>query len=128
MNDRELELARGITQQLDRGLNTIEPLALARLRSAREIAVAAMERRPALALAPAAGNDARSGVLQYFNPRYVVPAIALLLAIMGTVYWQAQQQQNDDVMDIDAKLLSGDLPIDAYLDKGLDTWLKRTSQ
>ena len=126
MNDREFELARGIAQQLDRGLDTIEPLALARLRSAREIAVASLERRPALALAPATGPGARSGAAHYFNPRYVLPAIALLLAIMGTVYWQAQQ--NDDVMDIDAKLLSGDLPIDAYLDKGLDTWLKRTSQ
>lgn len=126
MNDREFELARGIAQQLDRGLDTIEPLALARLRSAREIAVAAMERRPALALAPATSSGSRSGVSQYFNPRYVLSAVALLLAIMGTVYWQTQQ--NDDVTDIDAKLLSGDLPIDAYLDKGLDTWLKRTSQ
>src|SRR5262245_25916500 len=120
MNDREFELARGIAQQLDRGLDTIEPLALARLRSAREIAVGALERRPALALAPATSSSgARSGVSHYLNPRYVLPAIALLLVIMGTVYWQAQQ--NDDVMDIDAKLLSGDLPIDAYLDKGLDT-------
>ena len=126
MNDRELELARGITQQLDRGLETLEPLALARLRSARETAVAAMERRPAIALAAASGTSGRSGVLHYFNPRYVLTAIALMLAVMGTVYWQTQQ--NDDVMDIDAKLLSGDLPIDAYLDKGLDTWLKRTSQ
>ena len=126
MNDREFELARGIAQQLDRGLDMIEPLALARLRSAREIAVAAMERRPALALAPVDGSGSRSGVSHYFNPRYVLSAIALLLAIMGTVYWQTQQ--NDDVTDIDAKLLSGDLPIDAYLDKGLDTWLKRTSQ
>lgn len=126
MNDRESELARGIAQQLDRGLDTIDPRALARLRSAREMAVAVLERRPALALAPAAGPTVRPGVLHYFNPRYILPLAALLLAIMGTVYWQSQP--NDDATDIDAKLLSGDLPIDAYLDKGLDSWLKRTSQ
>ena len=126
MNDRESALAGGITRQLDRGLDTIDPLALARLRSAREMAVTVLERCPALALAPAAGSNARSGVLHYFNPRYILPLAALLLAIMGTVYWQSQQ--NDDTTDIDANLLSGDLPIDAYLDKGLDPWLKRTSQ
>jgi hypothetical protein len=127
MNNRESEIAREIAQRLDLGLDAIEPLALARLRSAREMAVAAVQRQPAFALASASGpTGARSGMMHYFNPRYVLPAIVLLLAIMGTVYWQTQQ--NDDVMDIDAKLLSGDLPIDAYLDKGLDTWLKRTSQ
>jgi hypothetical protein len=127
MTDRESQLARGITRQLDQGLDTIDPLALARLRSAREIAVAAMQRRPALALAPARGAGGRSGVLQYFNPRFVLPLAALLIAVMGAVYWQ-QSQQGDDMAEIDAKLLSGDLPIDAYLDKGLDSWLKRTSQ
>lgn len=126
MTDRESELARGITRRLDAGLDSIDPHALARLRAAREIAVAAMERRPALALAPQSASTARPGVLHYFNPRYLLPAAALLLAIVGTVYWQ-QSQQNDEMADIDAKLLSGDLPIDAYLDKGLDAWLKRTS-
>src|SRR5262245_2335788 len=126
MNDRETALAREITAQLDRGLDTIDPAALARLRAAREIAVTVLERRPAVALAPAAASSARSGVLHYFNPRYVLPLAALVLAIMGTVYWQSQQ--SDDTTEIDAKLLSGDLPIDAYLDKGLDPWLKRTSQ
>jgi hypothetical protein len=65
-------------------------------------------------------------VLHYFNPRYLLPLVALLLAIMGAVYWQTQQ--SDEAAEIDANLLSGDLPIDAYLDKGLDSWLKRTSQ
>lgn len=126
MNDRESQIARGITQQLDRGLDTIDPFALARLRSARETAVAALERRPVLALAPAGGPNARHTVLHYFNPRYILTLAALLLAIIGTVYWQSLP--TDDATDIDAKLLSGDLPIDAYLDKGLDPWLKRTSQ
>jgi len=125
MNDRESQLARGITKQLDQGLGTIDPIVLARLRSAREIAVGAMQRRPALVLASDNGSGGRPGVLHYFNPRYILPLAALLIAVMGTVYWQ--QSQTDDATDIDANLLSGDLPIDAYLDKGLDSWLKRTS-
>lgn len=127
MNNRESQIARGITQQLDQGLDTIDPLVLTRLRLAREAAVSTLKRQPVLALAPASGSGSRSAKLQNFNPRYIVALAALLLAIMGTVYWQ-QSQQGDDATDIDAKLLSSDLPIDAYLDKGLDSWLKRTSQ
>lgn len=125
MNDRESEIARGITRQLDSSLDTLDPSTLARLRSAREIAVAALERRPALAFAAGSISTGRPGILHYLSPRYVVPAAALLLAIIGTAY--LQQSQNDEIADIDANLLSGDLPIDAYLDKGLDSWLKRTS-
>ena len=29
------------------------------------------------------------------------------------------------IADLDARLLTDDLPIDAYLDKGFDSWLKR---
>jgi hypothetical protein len=107
-------------------LDAIDHLALARLRSAREIAVASMQHSPALAMAASTGSGGRPGALQYFHPRYLFAIAALLIAITGTVYWQSQP--TDDMTDIDAKLLSGDLPIDAYLDKGLDSWLKRTSQ
>ena len=56
----------------------------------------------------------------------LLPLIALLLALAGTAYWQIlQQDDNND--EIDSLLLSDDLPINAYLDKGFDAWLKRSS-
>ena len=123
MIDREDELGRRIAQHLDAGLGDIDATVLGRLRSAREGAVLRLNTAPAWSLA-AAGPA--WGVMRYLSPRYLLPLAALLIVVVGTVYWH-QALDIDDVADIDAQLLSGDLPIDAYLDKGLDTWLKRTS-
>ena len=123
MIDREDELGHRIAQHLDSGLGRIDATVLARLRAAREGALARARTAPAWSLA-AAGPA--WGVMRYLSPRYLVPLAALLIVIVGTVYWQ-QVLHVDETADIDAQLLSGDLPIDAYLDKGLDTWLKRTS-
>ena len=123
MSIGEEDLAGRIVRHLDQGLSNIDQRALARLRSARESALERLEPEPAWALAWAAGPRGRWSV-RSFNPRHVLSAAALLLAISGMVYWQ-HLQHGEDPLDIDAKLLSGDLPIDAYLDKGLDSWLKR---
>lgn len=50
----------------------------------------------------------------------------LILGLAGITYWQ--QSQRDDGSDVDVALLAGDLPLHAYLDGGLETWLKRSSQ
>jgi hypothetical protein len=50
---------------------------------------------------------------------------ALILALVGIQYWQ-QQPSVEEIEEIDAAILTGDLPINAYLDKSFDTWLKRS--
>ena len=125
MIDREDELGRRFARALNAGLNDIDQHALERLRMARENALSKQRLQPAWATAVAT-DGSKIGVLRYFNPRYILPIAALILAVAGMIYWQ-NTQQNDELTDIDTKLLSGDLPIDAYLDKGLDSWLKRTS-
>ena len=126
MTDREEQQARRIAGRLNLGLEQIDVQVLARLRSARETALAQLQHQPAWSLSPAGVPGARPWGLRYLNPRYILPVVTFLFVILGAVYWQ-QSLHHDDVADIDAKLLSGDLPIDAYLDKGLDSWLKRTS-
>ena len=60
----------------------------------------------------------------------LLPMTALLLGLAGTgaVYWQNLTRQANELAEIDAGLLSDDLPINAYLDNGLDSWLKRPHQ
>jgi len=41
-------------------------------------------------------------------------------------YWQ-QNQRSAEIEEIDAQLLTDDLPIDAYLDRGFQNWLKQRS-
>jgi hypothetical protein len=57
----------------------------------------------------------------------MVAAGLLVLGMLGATYWQIAMQGNDNA-EIDASLLSGELPIDAYLDSGFEAWLKRSSQ
>ena len=116
-------LAGRIVRGLDQGLRDIDPYALARLRSARESALERLEHRPSWAIAWA-GHPSRRAGGESFSPRRIVSVLALLAMVSGMTYWQ-HVQHAEDPFDIDAKLLSGDLPIDAYLDKGLDSWLTR---
>lgn len=128
MSTDEEDLAGRLARRLDQGLTGIDQRTLARLRSARESALERLEAEPAWSLAPA-GRAAMAAGGSSLNPsspftlRRLASIGALIAAVSGMVYWQ--QLQHEDPVDIDAKLLSGDLPIDAYLDKGLDAWLTR---
>jgi hypothetical protein len=126
MTTPEDELGLRIARRLDPGLREIDQPTLTQLRLARERAVSKLKTRRSWIIAAAGASGAPDSVIRYFSARHLVPILMLVLALAGALYWQ-QQQQHDDVADIDAKLLSGELPIDAYLDKGLDSWLKRTS-
>ncbi len=53
--------------------------------------------------------------------------IALIAAAgFGYQQWEAYQQLNE-LEETDAAILSSDLPIDAYLDRGFQNWLKHAS-
>ena len=123
MNNSEHDLARRILQRLDRSLDDIDPRTLAKLQAARLAAVERMQVEPVSVLAWTGAAGAAS-LLRHFHPRYLLPIVGMVLTLSGMVYWQ-EQQRIEDPVEIDAKLLSSDLPIDALLDKGLDTWLQR---
>lgn len=57
--------------------------------------------------------------------RWVLPAAFVVLALIGFQYWQ--NSQPDDLSDLDASVLKSELPIDAYLDQGFQSWLRRSS-
>jgi hypothetical protein len=120
----ESKFGRQIKQQLDRTLD-LEPATLNRLKVAREQALARQRMtEPAFALAWA---DAVVGRLSG-NPASASIALAgaaLILALVGIQYWQ-QTPTVEEIEEIDAALLTSDLPINAYLDKSFDTWLKRS--
>jgi hypothetical protein len=120
MNEREF--GHQIKKQLDATLD-LEPAALDRLKIAREQALARQRlTRPVFALAWA---DAAMGRLSgnHASVSIALGAGALILALVGVQYWQ-RSPTVEEIADIDTALLSGDLPINAYLDKSFDTWLK----
>jgi len=115
--------ASKVCQVLDRGTR-IGPMVAERLRTARERALDARrpERAPALAWADnvLGSIGGQSGLWL----RFVLPAILLALSVAGIYTWQ-QNQRLAETEEIDAELLTDDLPIDAYLDRGFEAWLKK---
>jgi hypothetical protein len=58
--------------------------------------------------------------------RLIVPAAVLVVAVAGVYNWQ-EKQRLAEIVELDALLLTDDLPIDAYLDRGFQNWLKKRS-
>lgn len=125
MSTGEEELAARIVRRLDGGLAKVDHHTSERLRTARETALERLDVQPAWAAvaATSSGTHALGHTANPLTLRRLASIGALVAAICAMVYWQ--HLQHEDPVDIDAKLLSGDLPIDAYLDKGLDAWLTR---
>ena len=57
------------------------------------------------------------------SARVLLPVALLVLAVSGIYTWE-EKQRLAELVEIDADLLTDDLPIDAYLDRGVQNWLK----
>lgn len=125
----EQDLARKIVGRLDAGLGTIKQGTAYQLQSARQ---AALERyreapQPVFGLAWAGEVAFRVSHNRFFNARALLALALLILSLMAVTYWQVVIQAND-IAEIDASLLTDDLPINAYLDNNFEAWLKRSLQ
>jgi hypothetical protein len=125
MNEREL--AAKIVQHLDNGLGHIKQGTLYQLQSARKAALDHYRETPQPVFGLAwAGNIAfHTSHSRYLNARNLFALGLLLLSLIGVTYWQVTTQAND-IAEIDVSLLTGDLPINAYLDSDFEAWLKRS--
>jgi Protein of unknown function (DUF3619) len=122
MNERKFGYQ--IKQQLDHALD-LEPGALKRLKTAREQALARQRMtKPAFALAWADTVFGRVPLIPA-SATIALAGAALILALVSTQY-SKQTPSVEEVEEIDAAILTSDLPINAYLDKSFDTWLKRS--
>lgn len=128
-NDNEQELARKIVQRLDQGLPGLKQGTTYRLQSARQAALDHYREapQPLFGLAWADSLAFRVSHGRHANARNYLGLGLLVLSLIGVTYWQVVIQAND-IADIDASLLTDDLPINAYLDSNFEAWLKRSSQ
>jgi cytochrome c-type biogenesis protein CcmH/NrfG len=119
----ELQFASRIRQLLNQGTSLDRGIA-EKLRAAREAALLRQraERAPVLVWADNVfGNGWGWGSL---SARVVLPVVMLAVAAFGIYRWQ-ESQRLAEVVEIDTQLLTDDLPIDAYLDRGFQNWLKK---
>lgn len=133
MTTKDQDFAKKITTYLDKGTADLKPGTAYRLQLARQVALARLADPQPLAelrLAGASGNAgpriAGGGRGFWASGRLWVGIALIIVASFAFQQWQAYQQLND-VEETDAAILSSELPIDAYLDRGFQNWLKHVS-
>lgn len=135
LETKELEFARQVRRALDENAANIAPATVDRLAAARRAALA--RKKPETVSAPVAAPafaGVPSGLAQPELPqrrrsplrRFALawPLAALVVSLVGIAYWE-DQQRTAELADIDAAMLSDDLPLNAYLDHGFNAYLSR---
>ena len=125
MTQPEDTFERRITGHLDRSADQIDSATRARLLAARERALLNYRATvPVPGFAWAGHAMSRMTVQRFHSLRNAVGLAVVLLALTGLAIWISAGPANE-MAEIDAGLLTDELPINAYLDKGFDSWLKR---
>ncbi|MBI4205300.1 MAG: DUF3619 family protein [Betaproteobacteria bacterium] len=130
MNQANDELARKIVQHLDFGADHVDQATRQRLLDARKVALSHYKERaqPVWGWAWAGHAITRRVELHVLSARHLIAAAALVAALIGIAYWQNGSAPSNELAEIDVGLLTDELPINAYLDKGFDSWLRRPSR
>jgi hypothetical protein len=124
MNEREL--ANKITTYLDRSAAELKMGTLYKLERARAVALAKLsEPQTASELALAGSRGTLLPRRAFVDLRIWLGILVLVGGIASYQYWQSVQQARD-IEETDAAILSSELPIEAYLDRGFQAWLKRS--
>ena len=111
-----------IRHLLNQGLE-LDPARRERLRAAREQALARQRPEPIAALRWADNVLGSFDGWRGLSTRVLLPVAVLVLAVSSIYTWQ-DKRRAAELVEIDSELLTDDLPIDAYLDRGFQNWLK----
>ncbi len=125
------QFAKKIKGYLDQATVELKAGTAYRLQQARAHALARLTTQPARApeaqLAHATGSGGvrtAPGASIWRNSWLWLGIVAIVVAGFGFQQWELYQQTRE-LVELDAQLLTSDLPIDAYLDRGFQTWLSR---
>lgn len=122
----ENDFGQKIARTLDTGLDQIDEPRLAKLRAARQRALSAYREPVQILGLVTVSGQALNFVSWARKPLFWLPAVAIAAAVIALV-WPADESY-DDIGELDARLLTGELPIDAFLDKDFGAWVKDSSQ
>ena len=136
---KELEFAGKIRRALDESTAGLPAATLERLAGARRLALARKKPEPIAVPAfvpvlahagadagaafdvPPAGERRGSPLARILR---IWPVVALIGGIAVIAYWE-NLQRSAELADIDAAMLSDELPLNAYLDHGFNAYLSR---
>ena len=133
--ENDQALAKKITALLDQSNSEMRQGTVYKLQLARQAALARMAGRddspqlaPSLALATAGGTGTMGSKWRLATDfRLWLGVLIIAGGAYFYDYWTILQQASE-IAELDSALLGGDLPLDAFLDKGFENWLKRSGQ
>lgn len=118
----ELHFGYQVRQHLNRGLETIDEDKLKQLASARQRALSAQKHAAGAPVLAGAGFFFRFHT-ENLRPRHLLLVLVLILMTGLYASWQAETIVAE-LSDVDSALLADDVPVEALLDKGFESWLK----
>lgn len=136
MNTDDLNFAYKVRHALNEKLDDLPASTTDRLAQARQMALARkkahVEQPLAVRVTKAELAVAGGGISGFFSQfawlgrvGMVVPALALIIGMVG-IYQYEQQERIADLAEIDAAVLSDELPLNAYLDHGFNAYLSQS--
>ncbi|MBC7859428.1 MAG: DUF3619 family protein [Burkholderiaceae bacterium] len=132
MNTDDLNFAYKVRHALNEQLDHLPPSTTERLAKARAAAVA---RKKAHAPVAVAQRVVAGQVGRFFSERMswlgrmsvAVPLLVLAAGLVG-VYEFEEEQRIAELAELDAAMLSDELPLSAYLDHGFNAYLTKREQ
>ncbi|MEI7531093.1 MAG: DUF3619 family protein [Betaproteobacteria bacterium] len=122
------QIGKIVAKTLENELKHISPKALSRLEGAREMALAKQKLSKTPLKSPSVSKALTKSPASFFNSKLsnlgsLLPMIVLILGIFLITQWQQTARLND-IADVDAALLSDEVPPDAYADDGFRLFMK----
>ncbi len=136
MNTEDINFAYRVRHALNEKLDELPASTTQRLAAARQAALARKKAhvevrvtRSATATASAgAGGGMFSQPINWLSRFGVVLPLLMVIGGMVGVYQYEQQQSIAELAELDAALLSDELPLSAYLDNGFNAYLETREQ
>jgi len=121
----EQQFGQKIRHKLNMGNASLSAETASKLFQARQQALSRHTASVAELSLAGLGRHAFNLGADYWRP--VAAATALIALLIGGDYITSIQRAAD-LEEVDSALLADDLPINAYLDRGFDTWLNSSGQ
>ena len=130
MNADDLNFAYKVRHALNEHLDHLPDATTDRLAAARKAALARKKPDAPLQVAQRqlAGNIGSLFSLQVFGRMSVIIPLLALVGGLAGIYQYEEQQRIAEMAELDAAVLSDELPLTAYLDDGFNAYLEQRTQ
>ncbi len=133
MNTDDLNFAYKVRHALNERLDDLPASTTDRLAQARQMALA--RKKAHVEVRVAKTELATAGAGGFFNQQFswlgrmslALPMLVLVAGMVG-IYQYEKQQRIEEIAELDAAVLSDELPLSAYLDHGFNAYLTQSEQ